>query len=448
MNGQEKIARNLCEQWFTSWSRLKRDVPEHCRSLVVKCEEASVEDAAAWETRTPELMALLTATAPQLRSLEFHYPSNAPPNPLSALPADVGQLNQLSALRLSCGEAPITTEQVGAMLEGLPALQHFTLEGDPSVLLLEGIPVNIFTRCCKLEVLSIRGAQLRAVPSELGRLTALTRLQLPGHGAASLPDSISLLSALQELQIPVHLASVLPSGLAACLQLTKLEMGLVSASPVLSRLHSLRLLSVLSLPLEQPHAPYWTHLTALSELQLHMRGEIPAGRGGMTGLRSLTITGATLNELPAGPYLSRLHVLSMGLCIFQSGVPRKLAAATQLRTLTLPNNSGINLSTADVAVLSSLPALTGLGLMDLPADANQRQWKRGKAKLKAAHAAKGCKVLLIYVGRKVDGIFRGSQRDGVAAPYLCFQSHEFGPGGSARKGGYPVRLCCDDDTFR
>lgn len=168
---------------------------------------------------------------------------------------------------------------MGAILETLPAQQHLTLDsstppedGNPSVALEEGIPVTIFTHCPKLEMLSVSGAQLGAVSPELGRLTALTRLQLASTGPASLPGSISGLTALRELQVPVHPGFVLPLGLTACRQLTRLKMGMALESPTLAKLHSLRFLCVYAVPLDLPRTPYWAPLTALEVRQLCNNG--------------------------------------------------------------------------------------------------------------------------------------------------------------------------------
>ena len=64
--------------------------------------------ATAWERRTPELVALLAASAPRLRSLEHCYPSCAALEPSSVLPADLGRLSQLTALTVSVGHALVT----------------------------------------------------------------------------------------------------------------------------------------------------------------------------------------------------------------------------------------------------------------------------------------------------------------------------------------------------
>lgn len=87
------------------------------------------EDTTVWERRTPELVALLADSTPQLHSLGHWYPSDAPANPASALPTDVRRLSQLSSLNLNLSGFAVTTAQVDAVVQGLPALQRLTLYG-------------------------------------------------------------------------------------------------------------------------------------------------------------------------------------------------------------------------------------------------------------------------------------------------------------------------------
>ena len=54
----------------------------------------------------------------------------------------------------------------------------------------------------------------------------------------------------------------------------------------------------------------------------------------------------------------------------------------------------MQLTAADVAVLSSLPALVGLGLIKAPAE-DQAQWDDGLAQLKADFSAQGRSVNVV-----------------------------------------------------
>ena len=102
------------------------------------------DSVADWKGRTPELFALLAASAPQLQHLEHWYPRGALANPAAALPADLGRLSQLTSLTLGFGYAPVTTVQVDAMLQTLPSLKHLALWGDSSAM-KDGFPVSVFS---------------------------------------------------------------------------------------------------------------------------------------------------------------------------------------------------------------------------------------------------------------------------------------------------------------
>ena len=160
-----------------------------------------------------------------------------------------------------------------------------------------------------------------------------------------------------------------------------------AGSPVLASLQSQRELSVRSDPGPAPHETYWTQLTALTRLSLDSC--VPAGISGLANLRVLNIFKAEMADLPAGPYLRRLEGLSMMNCAFEAGVPASLAAATQLRKLEFDeSNGGIELAPADVAVLSSLPALKALRLAK-PEAVDGHVWGERLAQLRAACAAQG-----------------------------------------------------------
>lgn len=461
----------------------------------------TVPDADEWERRTPELIALLAASAPQLRILTHWYPWHAPANPAAALPAALGRLSQLTSLALDFGRAPVSTAQVDAMLQMLPLLQHLELGfsnrynkrdrapyvplAHPTFHTLEdGFPLSIATVCTQLRDLQISDANFGAMPPEMGRLTALTRLRLAyaavrsmpdsitqlealreldlsENGAPlvlprglgrltaltrlrlkntsvgslpasmsqlsglreldlgvesatelaqalwhltgltklqldcsrleSLPDSLSRLSALAELQVTGSRGSrdaghdlALPDGLAACRRLTSLALSSsasVAASPVLARLHSLRQLSLTlsaAWPGQQPGETHWTQLTGLTSLYLSLQSasdRFMPRIGGMTGLRRLLLIldqdGS--GQLPGGPYLGTLKHLLLGCSPrHPAKFAANLAAATQLTHLFCYNHE-ISLTSAEIAVLSPLPALKVLQVAK-PAAIHQRVW--------------------------------------------------------------------------
>ena len=348
-----------------------------------------VAAADEWKRRNPELIAVLAASAPQLRSLEHWYPKRSLWDPI-ALPADLGRLSQLTRLILGFSNSVLSPAQVDAVVQGLPSLRHLALSSH--MMRDFGFPFSI-TRCSQLSSLRIIGCfMIEAVPPELGRLTALKELQLSGE-VSSLPDSISQLSALQDLNVSRNRDLTLPPGLAACRQLTWLDiMSCNSAFPVLASLHSLRHLAVSYVIDQQPQETYWTQLTGLTGLVLDWstsweRSAVPAGLGGMAGLRRLGIVGAAIDDLPAGPLLSRLEELRLRDCDFPSGVPAALASATRLHTLEVAPCKGIELIAGDIAVLISMPALKNLELV--PTRKKRGVWKGRVAQLRALWHAQG-----------------------------------------------------------
>lgn len=79
----------------------------------------------------------------------------------------------------------------------------------------------------------------------------------------------------------------------------------------------------------------------------------------MEGLLNLTISARIDDTISVGSYLSHLESLYMKCCDSTHGLPASLATATHLRHLDLElDNEGVNLTAPDVAMLSSLPALT------------------------------------------------------------------------------------------
>lgn len=353
------------------------------------------EAAPGWYMHTLQLVTLLASSAPQLRRLELSFHGRTDSNPQLALPEGLGQLGQLTSLTLGVGDFPVTAAQVDAVVRTLPLLQHLVINSSEGYQAL-GFPISIATTCSQLQHLEIARGTVGHVPPELGRLTALTRLQFRHAEVRSLPDSISNLCDLQELDLVQTAVSMrLPSGLTGCGQLTQLVLHSVCESPVsvLGRLHALRSLSVGSLQWyytaqEKP----WTQLTALTELDLHQSNSIPDGLGGMSGLRKLSIRSAVMpiTDLPAGPYLSCLEVLELPECTFEPEVPAVLAAAKRLRHLGLGSSrqAATELTDAEIALFSALPVLSTIRMWK-PSKVAARVWSLRLAKLQAACIAQG-----------------------------------------------------------
>lgn len=405
--------RYSCFRTEAAWRSFLRWLAAHASGLqkLVFCDDwgaafygANPWQLAAWETRAPELIALLAASAPQLRSLEHLYPTGiAKGITPSAIPAQIGQLSQLTHLRLGFGSRNVKHAQVDAVVQRLPSLHTLILEAHyPVSKTVFTFPLSVTACCSHLRHLEIRGAKMGAVPSELGRLTGLTRLQLRDSSVRSLPDIFAQLQALRELDVSENSvfqeSLLLPPGLTACEQLTRLEIDSNTATTALPQLRYLQRLGIRAsyfAERQPPVAMQRLQFSPVSELWCDSNfawqlNPMLAELGLLTGLRKLVLPKAELTDLPAGPYLSRLESLSMQNCNFRAGVPASLAAATQLRDLDFRGYSkhGVKLTAADVDVLASLPALESLGVTKLPRKV-QRMWDRALEALEAQRSAAG-----------------------------------------------------------
>ena len=333
-----------------------------------------------------DLTALLSASAVQLRSLDLWYPTYAPQIYALDLSSDIRQLSQLTSLTWGQNYTPVSTENVVAMLQGLPMLQHLSLAGLVSD--LGEFTVKVATSCPRLTSLHIsqnqRPMQAPLVVSEFGLLTNLVELNLHHMLLGSLPDSISRLTSLQRLSIMDDDISItLPMGLTACQQLSRLHMMSDMHSPVLGQLTALQQLDVYVLRYYPQHSMSWPKLTALRELELRFEvkddwrvNEIPSELAGMTGLRKLTISHAergNISDIPEGPYLHGLETLCLYDCSFLSGLPGHLAAATQLRHLTVTLDFYTSLDTF-FRILGCLQALETLSMSHLER-VHRSSWK-------------------------------------------------------------------------
>ena len=348
----------------------------------------SGQGSEAWEGYTPELIALLAGSCPQLRSLEHWAPYYSGRCISEVHSASLGHLSQLTSLTLGLG-LDATNVEIESMLQGLPSLLHLGLycHVDGTVKISDAI---LSGRA--LERLTIWHNDLEYMELALGELTSLTRLALYACGLRNLPDTISLLTGSREIDLLEDNHCNLPAGLAACTNLTSLVMGSGSGMSVLTKLESLRSLSFKPRNVTYFAQEKWTPLMGLTQLCMGMRLYTACPEiTGMPCLRMLVLSDCHLSDLPSGAYLSRLTSLRMFDCIFNSGVPAALTNAPQLRVLHLLcryQESGIMLSDSDLIILSSLPVLEIL-LLEKPHERSQHEWDDRVALLMRQYTALG-----------------------------------------------------------
>jgi internalin A len=169
-------------------------------------------------------------------------------------------------------------------------------------------------------LLNLNGLGLTRLPSEIGQLSALTRLFLHDNQLTSLPPEIGQLSALTVLYLDANQLTSLPPEICQLYELTGLQLNfnqLNSLPPEIGQLYELKELylndnHLTSLP------PEIGRLSALTKLYLndnHLTS-LPPEIGRLSALKELYLNDNQLTSLP--PEISRLKHLS---ALFLHGNP-------------------------------------------------------------------------------------------------------------------------------
>jgi internalin A len=265
-------------------------------------------------------------------------------NQLSDLPAEIGQLSNLSTLNLSMNQ-------------------------------LSDLPAEI-TQLSNLTTLHLSGNQLSELPAEIGQLSNLTTLHLSGNQLSDLLAEITQLSNLTTLNLSDNQLSELPTEIGQLSNLTTLDLSGNQLSELPAEIGQLSNLTTLNLwgnQLNELSAKIGqlANLTTLylSENQL---SELPAEIGQLSNLTTLDLWGNQLSELPAEiGQLSNLTTLDL----WGNQLSELPAEITQLADLTTFNLSGNQLSKlpAEITQLANLTTLhlSGNQLSELSAEITQ-----------------------------------------------------------------------------
>ncbi len=258
-----------------------------------------VERILAWQGdnagRAPE------ATTPLDLSLEaaqrcddgYSWPLRPDQYELSSLPAEIGELHNLTQLDLSGARLTNLPEEIG----NLAHLTHLDLSGNwlPSLRPEIG-------NLTHLTFLDLNGNVLRELPPEIGHLTHLSDLSLNNNHLAALPWQIGNLTNLTHLDLFGNRLAELPPEFGNLRSLDSLDLTdnpLLTVPPEFGNLANLTVLSLSECPLTDL-PPAFGNLTRLiqanlSNLQLRA---IPRAFGNLVNLTHLDLSGCRLSALP------------------------------------------------------------------------------------------------------------------------------------------------------
>lgn len=252
---------------------------------------------------------------------------NGATNELHRLPDCIGQLAQLTELRLFS----MALDQLPARIGSLTRLKHLALLACG----LDSLPAS-FGQLTALEDLYLSNNKLKQLPA-LGQLRALQRLNVSGNQLTALPDDIVQLTQLTLLAVDQNKLTQLPASVTRLVNLRSLSVSNNQLERLPEELGNLRKLN--SLTLED------NGLTAL-----------PTSLGGLDSLRNLIIGKNRLRTIPANVMRWKsLTNLSIGANEL-TALPNDIGLLRQLTTLSISANPITELP-ASVAELSNLQSL-------------------------------------------------------------------------------------------
>ena len=137
-------------------------------------------------------------------------------NELTSLPAEIGNLSQLTTLYLQYNELTSLPSEIGNLFQ-LTNLYLFDNE-------LTSLPSEI-GNLFQLTDLYLSRNELTSLPSEIGDLSQLTDLYLSSNELTSLPSEIRNLSQLAMLDLDYNQLRMLPVGIGNLSQLARLDLS-------------------------------------------------------------------------------------------------------------------------------------------------------------------------------------------------------------------------------
>ncbi|XP_060775857.1 leucine-rich repeat-containing protein 40 isoform X2 [Neoarius graeffei] len=273
--------------------RINVDPPEEAR------QNLSFSAAERWWEQTDLIKLLLSSNKlqtisedikllPALVVLDVHD------NQLTALPASIGELEQLQKLILSHNKlTELPTE-----LWSLTNLRCLHLQQN----LLEQLPADL-GQLCHLEDLDVSNNKLMAVPDSLAELGNLIKLNLSFNNLKSLPPAVSGMKNLRMLDCSRNQLESVPPVLAqmASLEQLYLRHNKLRFLPELPSCKTLKL-HCGNNQIEVLEANHLKHLSALSVLELRDNKvkSLPEEITALQGLERLDLTNNDISSVPCG----------------------------------------------------------------------------------------------------------------------------------------------------
>ncbi|TAD75245.1 MAG: GTPase [Oscillatoriales cyanobacterium] len=214
-------------------------------------------------------------------------------NELQELPAEIGQLQNLTSLSLFSNQLRELPRQIG-QLQNLTSLSLFSNQ-------LRELPRQI-GQLQNLTSLDLGSNQLTELPAEIGRLQNLTSLDLSGNQLRKLPGEIGQLQNLTSLDLGSNQLTELPAEIGRLQSLTELYLLHNQLSELPAEIGQLQNLTTLYPSDNQLSALPTTiiQLKNLTELHLggNQLGELPAVIAQLENLTNLDLSDNHLSQIP------------------------------------------------------------------------------------------------------------------------------------------------------
>jgi internalin A len=290
-------------------------------------------------------------------------------NRLTVLPAEIGQLQNLTQLSLSSNQLKELPSEIG-QLQNLTQLYLSSNQ-------LKELPSEIL-QLQNLTQLYLSSNQLKELPSEILQLQNLTQLSLSFNQLKKLPSEIVQLQNLTQLYLSFNQLKELPSEIVQLHNLTQLDLinnQLKELPSEIVQLHNLTQLSLSSNQLKElpSEIGQLQNLTQLS-LSSNQLKELPSEIGQLQNLTQLSLSSNQLKELPSEiGQLQNLTQLSLSFNQLKE-LPSEIVQLQNLTQLDLSSNQLKELP-SEILQLQNLTQLylSSNQLKELPSEIVQLQ---------------------------------------------------------------------------